>query len=110
MTNKIHIKTNPEVLKWARDSLVLSKQKAAENIKIKSAKAGGDLVYHNIFSWNVEFYKEETKVLLDLLGCTGKAGYGMQKAGFAESEDLLIERISEAVVNAILRKEKDDNR
>ncbi len=34
MAEKIHIKTNPEVLKWARDSLVLSKPKAADRIQI----------------------------------------------------------------------------
>jgi len=38
MAEKIHIKTNPEVLKWARDSLVLSKPKAAESIRISISR------------------------------------------------------------------------
>ena len=38
MAEVIHIKTNPEVLKWARDSLVLSKPKAAESIRISISR------------------------------------------------------------------------
>jgi len=38
MAEVIHIKTNPEVLKWARDSLVLSKHKAAESIRISISR------------------------------------------------------------------------
>ncbi|MBU0763951.1 MAG: XRE family transcriptional regulator, partial [Bacteroidetes bacterium] len=34
MRKLIHIKTNPEVLKWARESLLLNKQKAAKRSKI----------------------------------------------------------------------------
>jgi hypothetical protein len=34
MSSAITIKTNPKVLQWARNSLVLSKQKAAEGIGI----------------------------------------------------------------------------
>lgn len=38
MAEVIHIKTNPEVLKWARDSLVLSKPKAAESIRMSISR------------------------------------------------------------------------
>lgn len=38
MAEVIHIKTNPEVLKWARDSLALSKSKAAESMRISISR------------------------------------------------------------------------
>jgi Zn-dependent peptidase ImmA (M78 family) len=38
MSSIVTIKTNPEVLTWARNSLVLSKQKAAEGIGINTAR------------------------------------------------------------------------
>ena len=38
MAEVIHIKTNPEVLKWARVSLMLSKPKAAKGIRISISR------------------------------------------------------------------------
>jgi len=84
-------------------------QKAAQNIKTRAIKSCVDLVCHNIISWNIEFYVKETQDLLDLLGCTGKAGQDVDRAGTLEREEVLIEEISRAVVEAISRMQQDSS-
>lgn len=84
-------------------------RKAAQNIKTRAIKSCVDLVCHNIISWNIEFYVKETQDLLDLLGCTGKAAQEVDRAGPLDREEVLIEEISKAVVEAITRKQQESS-
>jgi len=47
--------------------------KAAENMRMRTARDRKDLVYHKLVAWNIEVFIQETNRLLDLLGCSGKA-------------------------------------
>lgn len=46
---------------------------AGENMRVKTAEAAEKAIYHDIINWNIDFFYEETKKLIDILGCARKA-------------------------------------
>lgn len=59
-------------------------RRAAHGLKEWTSTADEELTCHNVISWNIDFFTEDTKELLDLLGCSGKAdGMSSRPAGRA---------------------------
>ena len=71
-------------------------------LKERLNNAKGVVATHDIVSWNIEAFVNKTERLLDLLGCSGKAGTSAALEISEDFKNIVVEEIVKVVQNSLV--------